>query len=187
METEREWRRLERTIGAAARGARCFLVYDGPEDRRETAARLAKELGARESVAIDAETATTVELGKRLREVPGDGPVHVTGIEKWPGGAGEFGEQLNRGLARLADDCPRTVLVWARDQELNAMLKAGGDLHARMKGPSTCGHRNGRANKGTRRRRRPGRTSTRPARRRNEPSGDRDGRKMSGYNTECVP
>jgi hypothetical protein len=134
METEREWRRLERTIGAAARGARCFLVYDGPEDRRETAARLAKELGARESVAIDAETATTVELGKRLREVPGDGPVHVTGIEKWPGGAGEFGEQLNRGLARLADDCPRTVLVWARDQELNAMLKAGGDLHARIEG-----------------------------------------------------
>ena len=134
MEDDREWRRLERTIGAGPKAARCIVVYEGPDDQRETTARMAEELGATESVAIDSETTTMVELGKRLGEVPGNGPVQVTGIEKWPGGVGDFGEQLNRSLPRLTEECPRTVLIWARDQELNGMLKAGGDLHGRIEG-----------------------------------------------------
>lgn len=134
MGSSDQWRALERAIKGGGDGICCFLVYEGTDDRRGGAARLAEDLGASETVELAGHTGGMTELRQRLADAPGDGPVQVTGIEHWPGGVKDLGEQLGVGLAKLRNECPRPVLVWARDAELNELLKAGGDLHARVNG-----------------------------------------------------
>lgn len=134
MQNDEQWRALGRAVGGGRDGVRCFLVYEGEGDRRAGAERLAADLGATETVELDADTATLGELSRQVAEAPGDGPVQITGVEHWPGGPGKLGEQLGTGLTRFKNECPRAVLVWARDSELNDILKGQGDLHSRVDG-----------------------------------------------------
>ena len=130
MDTEREWRRLQRAVRGAGSRARCFLVYDGVENRQAAGGRLAEELDATETVEIDHET-TMSDLRRRVAEAPGNGPVQITDIERWSGGIEDLGEQLRVGLGRLGGESQRSVLIWAADAELSELLRAGGDLHGR--------------------------------------------------------
>ena len=134
MQNNEQWRALGRAVGGGRKGVRCFLVYEGEGNRRAAAERLAAEPGATETVELDADTATLQDLSRQVTEAPGDGPVQITGVEHWPGGPGKLGEQLGTGLTKFKNECPRAVLIWARDSELDDILKGQDDLHSRIDG-----------------------------------------------------
>ena len=132
MSSDSEWRRLERNLRAASDTSRCFVLYEDREDLERGKTRLENDLRVKASVEIDGSTDSMSELARQLADAPGDGPVQLSGIEHWPGGAGQFAKDLNIAVKPMHYTCRRPFVIWARDHEVTAALRTEGGATVRQ-------------------------------------------------------
>ena len=122
--------RLERAVGRTDGAFRvCYLVFKDTEQQERVGAALAERLGANERRSLS--TVREASTQALVTALQGDGkPIVVTDLERWPGGIEDAGLTLNGARDRLADECPRPILICTSETNLTAMLKAGADLHS---------------------------------------------------------
>lgn len=95
------------------------------------AAFLAELLGARLRVAIDRDIRIgTEDLFERLSDQAHDGPVQLSGLERWPDGLDNLLQRLNYRREALAARCRRPVLAWIRNRDVTAVATGAADLWA---------------------------------------------------------
>ena len=109
----------------------CFLPYSDSAYRDIAAAFLAELLGARLHVAIDRDNRIgTEDLFERLSDQAHDGPVQLSGLERWPDGLDNLLQRLNYRREALAARCRRPLLAWIRNRDVAAVATGAADLWA---------------------------------------------------------
>ena len=123
--------RLRRLIANRRSFTLCFLPYSDSAYRDIAAAFLAELLGARLRVAIDRDIRIgTEDLFERLSDQAHDGPVQLSGLERWPDGLDNLLQRLNYRREALAARCRRPVLAWIRNRDVAAVATGAADLWA---------------------------------------------------------
>ena len=123
--------RLKRLLDGRRSFTLCFLIYETEAGRRERAAALADEMGAREIVRFtEHEARSNRAVVEKLRGTGSSTPVQVMDPDRWPEGLETLAYRLNLGRELLTERCQRPILIWARDAEVTTFAKKSADLWA---------------------------------------------------------